>query len=114
MNVYHELARKQMVTEKTIQIYGKKAILRTYHATGGKVDNSLMHRSVESYGVQQKQIIVFRNDTSVNCFVFILTVFPKFNIHKFLSFIYIYIVDIYKYQSTNFFYNRKLLFDNLY
>lgn len=30
----------------------KKAILRTYHATGGKVNNSLMHRSVESYEKQ--------------------------------------------------------------
>lgn len=59
---------KKMVTKKK-QIR-KKAILRTYHATGGKVDNSLMHRSVESYGEQQKQIIAFRNDASINCFVF--------------------------------------------
>lgn len=77
MNVYHELARKKWWRKKPCE-YEKKAILRTYHATGGKVDNSLMHRSVESYEEQQKQIIVFRNDASVNCFVFILTVFAKF------------------------------------
>jgi len=46
-----------------------------YHATGGKVNNSLMHRSVESYEKHRKQMIVFCNNTSINCFVFILITF---------------------------------------
>lgn len=58
----HERASRigpaEMVTKKTIWTW-KKAILRTYHATGGKVNNLLMHRSVESYEKHRKQMIVF-------------------------------------------------------